>query len=101
MDAWRRPGAQLWKDRVDLVGRINDVCVRLFENDQQHRALVVEQTGLVAIFLRIDRRADVAQWHGRAVMLRHDDRLILIGLSELIVARDDKSLVLAIKRALW
>ena len=85
---------------MDLVGRIDDVCVRLFENDQQHRALVVEQTGLVAIFLRINRRADIAQWHSRAVMLRHDNRLILIRLSKLIVARDDKSLILAIKRAL-
>ena len=46
---------------VDLVRRVDDVGVRLLENDQQHGALVVEQAGLLVVLLRVDRLADVAQ----------------------------------------
>ena len=63
---------------MNLVGRANDVRVRLLENNQEHGAPVVEQAGLIAIFLRVNRSADIAQRHRRAVMLRDNDRLIFL-----------------------
>ena len=66
---------------LNQVGCANDVRVRLLEHDQQHGALVVEQTGLVAICLRVDRSADIAQRNRRSVVLRDNDGLVLLGLS--------------------
>ena len=84
---------------MNLIGRGHDIRVRLFENDQQDSALVVEEAGLLGVFRPVDRIADIAQRHRRAVMLSDDDRQILIGLEELIVARDDEAPFLAVDRA--
>ena len=76
MHTWRQPGTQLRENVVNLIGRANDVSVRLFENDQQHGAFVVEKAGLIAICLRVNCGADIAQSYRCAVMLRDNDRLI-------------------------
>ena len=61
MHTWRQPGPQLREDFVNQIGCANNVSVRLFENDQQHGAFVVEKAGLIAICLRVNCGADIAQ----------------------------------------
>jgi hypothetical protein len=80
MHTWRQPGPQLREDFVNQIGCANNVRVRLFENDQQHGAFVVEKAGLIAICLRVNCGADIAQRYRCAIMLRDNDRLILFGV---------------------
>jgi len=79
----------------------------LFENEQQQpAALIIEEAGLGAICLCIDRRCHIMPFkgHGRVIVVRDDDRLN-IGRGPALVGRCSQMTKLCSRtgqmRALW
>ena len=65
-----------------------------------YRALVLQPRGLVDVLRRIYRVADIRQTDGRAVPVGNDQRLVGIGVHQLVGGVQHDRLVKAVERAL-
>ena len=68
--------SQLRQDRADLVGRRTTFASGCLKMTRSTARLLLKRPACWRVLLRVDRVADIAQRHRRAIVLRDDDRLI-------------------------
>ena len=88
------------KQRLDAIDRLDHVGARLALNGQDDGALVVVPAGDQVVLRSLDRLADVADAHGRAVAVGDDQVVVGLGLQQLIVGVERVGLLRAVERSL-
>ena len=74
--------------RANAVHGLDDVGARLAEDDDDHGALAVQIAGGADVLHRVDHIGHVGEPHRRAVVIADDQRLVLVGLRDLVVGDD-------------
>ncbi len=68
--------------------------------DENDRALFVVPAGDQVVFRSLDRPADIADAHGRAVAVGNDQVVVSLGLQQLIVGIEREALLRTVERSL-
>src|SRR5205085_9629489 len=74
-----------------------DVGARLFKDDQQNRRVHVSPAAGAIVLDPFDDVAERVQAHRHVMLLGNDERLIAVGIEQLIVAAEMVSVTLALK----
>ncbi len=83
MDAWIDGSCAVY-----AVDRVNDVGAGLAEDDNRNRALAVQISGSADVLHRVCHLSDVGQADRRAVLVTDDERLVVVGVRDLVVGKD-------------
>ncbi len=100
IDGRRDRGLQHRQHRLDPVDGLDDVGAGLALDRENDGALVVVPTGDQIVLGPIDRLADVAHAHRRAVAIGEDQGIVLVGLQQLVVGIEGVGLARTVERAL-
>ena len=84
VDRGRDRSAQLGQRGVDSIDGIDNVRAGLAENDNQHCRLAIDHPGGADVLDRVSYQPDVGKLNGGAVVVAHDQRLVILGLEQLI-----------------
>ena len=95
----RDHGAQLGEQRFDAVGGLDDVGAGLALNVQDDGRLLIHPAGHPHILHVVNHLADVANPHGRPVLVGEDDLPKLGGGEDLVVGVDGVGLPFAVEAA--
>ena len=85
---------------LDQLHGLVDVVSRLLVHVDDHGALAVEPGRLADILDAVDRLADIADMHRRAIAIGDDDRVERRGIEELIGRVEGQRLLGTVERAL-
>ena len=85
---------------LNAIHRLNNIGLRLFENDYYHRLIGSGPPGLARILHASNHAADRTELDGAAHLLSEDEILIIVHLEQLIIAIDGKRSLLVIQTAL-
>ena len=96
----RQRGLQLGQHRLDGLDHVDRVGAWLALDIEQHRRRSLEPGRLFGILDAVDRIADVAQQHRRAVAIGDHRVLIGIGVKQLVVGVDLERLSRTVQRSL-
>ena len=73
------------------IDSLDDICARLAKNNQWNGSFAIEVTGGANVLDRIAHACDVRQPYGRAISIRYDQRLIVLGFKQLVVSQNVRS----------
>ena len=76
------------KLRANPVDSLDDVGAGLAEDDDGNRALAVQISGGADVLHRVGDLRDVGQADGCAVVIADDERLVVVGVRDLIVGEN-------------
>ena len=100
LDRRRQPFGQVREFGLNAIHRLNNIGLRLFENDYYHRLIGSGPPGLARILHASNHAADRAELDWAGHLLGEDKILIIVHLKQLIVAVDGKGRFFAIEAAL-
>ena len=87
-------GVQLWQRSVNSIDRVDDVRARLAKDDDQDGRLAVDHPCRANIFDRVAHPCDIGKLDHGAVVVANDQRLVVLGLEQLVGRADPPGLIL-------
>ena len=97
VEAGRHPLPQFRQKRVDAIDGVDDVGIALLGDDEQDRRVVVVPAGGAAVAHAGANGSDVRQPDDRAIRGLYDQRIIFVGVAQLIVDADGDGTLAAVK----
>ena len=79
-----RIGLQLRNHRLNMIGRVDDIGIRLAKDAESDRRLTVPSPVVTDVLGRIRHFAEVGDADRCPVYVRYDQRLVILGLEKLV-----------------